>query len=210
MQRTTRQRQLPASSRKYTGHQAGIHPEDDLEDDDSYYVTRPPTSARRYTTQPQVIQQGNRRLVIHQQAPQRQLHWSLILGTGMVFMLALWVLGSYALNLWNTHQLDSTYGMPRTFQTDAVVGHNDSLSNPSHFIAINLNGKIMIIELQGGDPTKAKIYPGPAIYSENGGSTPVTLQFKDTRGNGKLDMLVVVGNQTVVYMNTGTDFKPQQ
>ncbi len=31
---------------------------------------------------------------------------------------------------------------PRTFQVDAVVGHNDSATNPSHFIAMNLNGRI--------------------------------------------------------------------
>ena len=42
----------------------------DLEEDDAYYVTRQPTSAVRYT-QPrqQVIQRGNKRIVIHNEPP---------------------------------------------------------------------------------------------------------------------------------------------
>src|SRR2546423_5464676 len=103
----------------------------DLEEDDAYYVTRQPTSAVRYTqTRQQVIQRGNKRIVIHNEPPPaRRLHWSFILGVGMILMLALWVLGSSALAWWQNHQLDSTYGMPRTFQTDQVVGHADS---PQH------------------------------------------------------------------------------
>jgi hypothetical protein len=100
----------------------------DLEEDNAYYVTRQPTSTVRYQ-QPrqQVIQRGNKRIVIHNEPPPgRKLHWSFILGVGMIHMLALWVLGSYALSWWQNHQLDSTYGMPRTYQTDQVVGHSDS------------------------------------------------------------------------------------
>src|SRR6266487_4661311 len=46
------------------------------------------------------------------------------------------------------------YGYPRTYQTDAVVGHGDSLAHPSHFIAINLDGHLEVIELSGGDPKR--------------------------------------------------------
>src|SRR5689334_501212 len=101
----------------------------ELEEDESYYIQRQPTSTRRYYDRQgnQVIQQGNKRLVIHQQPPPstRKLHWSLILGTGMILMLALWVLGSSVLAWWQNHQLDSIYGMPRTFQADAVVYPSD-------------------------------------------------------------------------------------
>lgn len=184
----------------------------DLEDDDSYYVTRQPTSAVRYTQPgPRVIQRGNKRIVIHDEPPPRQnLHWSLILGTGMLFMLALWVLGSYALSLWNNHQLDSTYGMPRTYQTDQAVGHGDSSNHPTHFIAINLNAHITIVEIPGRNNAHARMYSGPTLYSDNGDQTPVTLEFYDVNGDGKVDMIVHVGDQKIVYLNDGTQFKPQQ
>src|SRR5437867_331135 len=109
-----RRASMPANPH-YSGHSAGIHPEDqpfistDLEDDDSYYTTRQPTSARRYvdTRGNQVIQQGNRRIVIHPAQPKKQLHWSAILGLGMLLALALWLGGSYLLAWWSNHQLDS-------------------------------------------------------------------------------------------------------
>jgi hypothetical protein len=184
----------------------------ELEEDDAYYVTRQPTSAVRYT-QPrqQVIQRGNKRIVIHNEPPpRRNLHWSFILGVGMILMLALWVLGSYALSWWQNHQLDSTYGMPRTYQTDQVVGHNDSTGHPTHFIAVNLNAHITIIEIPGGNNQHARIYSGPTLYSDNGDLTPVTLEFYDVDGDGKVDMIVHVGDQKIIYLNDGTQFKPQQ
>ena len=59
---------------------------------------------------------------------------------------------------WQNHQDDVAFGMPRTYQTDAVVGHNDSNSNPSHFIAINLRGSIYILEAPGGNFSKSRSY----------------------------------------------------
>jgi hypothetical protein len=184
----------------------------ELEEDDKYYTQRPHSSAVRYT-QPrqQVIQRGNKRIVIHNEPPpRRNLHWSFILGVGMILMLALWVLGSYALSWWQNRQLDSIYGMPRTFQTDQVVGHSDSTGHPTHFIAVNLNSRITIIEVPGGDSQHARIYSGPTLFSDNGDTIPVTLEFYDVNGDGKVDMIVHVGDQKIIYLNDGTQFKPQQ
>ncbi len=71
-------RQQPPSvvrSRKSIPQPAPVVYEDDLIDDDSYYETRVPTSARRYVQpqQPQVIQKGNRRLIIHPEPPPRRV-----------------------------------------------------------------------------------------------------------------------------------------
>jgi hypothetical protein len=183
----------------------------DPEDDDAYYPPRPRTSAVRYT-QPrqQVIQRGNKRIVIHNEPPRRNLHWSFLLGLGMLTMLGLWAASAAVLSWWNSHQLDSTYGTPRTYQTDQVVGHADSTDHPTHFIAVNLNARITIIEIPGGNSAHARIYSGPALYADNGNSIPVTLEFKDANGDGKLDMIVHVGDQSIVYLNDGTQFKPQQ
>jgi hypothetical protein len=183
----------------------------ELEEDESYYVQRPHTSTRRYydTKGNQVIQQGNKKLVIHNEPlPKRQLHRSFILGVGMILTLALWVLGSSALAWWQNHQLDSTYGMPRTFQADAVVYPSDTSDHPSHYIFLNLNGAVAIVEMPHGDITHARMYKGPAIYADNPGYTPVTGEFK--QGNGKIEMIVHVGDQQFIYVNDGTQFKPQQ
>ena len=187
----------------------------DIEDDvpDSYYNTRMPTSARRYydTRGNQVIQQGNKRIVIHNEPPPaRKIHWSFILGLGMLTMLGLWAGSSLLINWWNNHQLDATYGMPRTYQTDQVVGHDDSAEHPTHLIAINLKARIIIIEIPGGDSSHARIYSGPTLFSDNGNTIPVTLEFYDVNGDGKVDMIVHAGDQKIIYLNDGSQFKPQQ
>src|SRR6266496_109307 len=151
--------------------------DDDIEDiPDSYYDPRIPSSAiRRDTRGNQVIRQGNRQFVLHNTPPpRRKVHWSLILGIGMALMLGLYLGLSWVTNWWVNHQLDTTYGMPRTYQVDAVVGHEDSVVNPSHFIFLNLNGHIEIIELPGGNAAKAKIYVGPVLFLDNAALVPVT------------------------------------
>ncbi len=201
----------PRASR--TTLQQSVQPALDVEEDESYYPKRLPSSARRYTTSQgnQVIQQGNRRIVIHNEPPPvKRRHWLLPLGSGMLVMLALFLLGSWLVTWWTNHQLDSTYGYPRTWQTDEVVGHADSTSHPSHFLFENLKGHIIMIELPGGDVQHARIYSGPTLFSDNADTVPVTGEFKDVNGDGKVDMLLHIQDQTIVYLNDGTQFKPQQ
>ena len=134
----------------------------DLEENDAYYVTRQPTSAVRYQ-QPrqQVIHRGNKRIIIHNEPPPaRKMHWSLILGLGMILALVLWIDASEALAWWGNHQLDTQYGMPRTYQTDALVYPADTQAHPSHSIFLNLNGQIMIVEFRRVMPPMPKFTRG--------------------------------------------------
>jgi hypothetical protein len=135
-------------------------------------------------------------------------HPLLYLGIGMIVMLVLWTLLTLFASWWGTTWDDIHYGRPRTFQTDAVVGHNDSASNPSHFIAINLNGRIEIIEFPGGDGSKARIYLGPQLYGQGENLVPVTLSFVDVNGNGHPDMIVHFQNTQIIYINDQGGFRP--
>lgn len=205
---------------------------------DDAWPTRLPTSARRYNlpAQQTVTTQRPRKRVVNvydlppnipprrsrittrddvvpalpqgQPAQRRShAHWLLFVGVGMIAMLTLWVLGTMLVNWWNVTQDDWHYGRPRTFQIDARVGHNDDATT-SHFIAMNLNRHIIIIEFPGGDPTRAKDYIGPTLFGDGQDLTPVTLSFKDVNGDGKLDMIVHIQDQTFVFINDGTQFRP--
>ena len=191
-----------------------------------------PRSAIKYTTttaQPPVIKSGNRQYVIQtspppqtktrrttkpqneedEPRPRRRVHWSLVFGIGMAAMLTLWVLGNIAVQWWNTTQDDWHYGRPRTFQIDAVVQHNhDSSSIPSHFIAMNFRSHIEIIEFPAGDTLKAKIYPVAPLYGDSQSLTAVTLAFKDISGDGKPDMIIMVSNTHIAYINDNGQFRP--
>lgn len=235
VQRTTAQQ--PAS-RQYAGYQAGIHPEDDydLEEDEEYYVTRPHTSTRRYDLIPdQVIRQGNRTYHVrhgsppvhsrqqYQQPPQRQqeyfedeegrprrqVHKLVYVGIALFAIIAIWQ-GLNGLGyFWQQKQDDWTFGKNRVYSTDAVVGHNDSPQNPSHFIAVNDKGNIYVIELQGDDPNKSHIYTITTIEG-NVNNPPVVLFFQHLTRSGRLDMIVQIGDQGNAFdinlFNNGTGF----
>ncbi len=112
----------------------------------------------------------------------RGAHPLLYLGIGMIVMLALWTLLSLTVSWGSTTLNDLRYGRPRTFQVDAFVGHNEAAGTPSHFIALNLHGRIEVIEFPGGDSARARIYLGPQLYGTDADLIPVTLSFVDVNG----------------------------
>lgn len=228
---------VPAS-RHYAGHNAGIHGEDapyttgvrprrsppvqqydeeDEENDDAIYPQRPPTSARRYTSE--VPPRSKRTRVVYQPVKEtarlggpHRFHWLFWMGLALFVMIASFLALSALGSWWQVQQDDWHYGRPRTTQYDAVVGHNgDSAANPSHFIALNLNRKVMVIEFPAGDPAKARVYFGPTLLGDGQDLTPVTLSFEDRNGDGKPDLNIHVGDQVIVFLNDGKQFvAPQQ
>lgn len=134
----------------------------------------------------------------------RNVHWLLYVGLGMLAALALWALATNAL-AWGTNEYNNIlYGYPRTFQTNAVVGHNDSAVNPSHFIAVNLRGQVIIYELPGGDPSKSTDYIGPDLIGPQEDLLPVTIAFQDVNHDGALDMIVSISDKQFVFCNNLT------
>lgn len=147
----------------------------------------------------------------HQSLYSRRPHgfyWLFFVGIAFLTM----VLGYVSFNAfgswWQIHQDDGTYGRPRTFQVDAVVGHDDSFQHPSHFIAMNLNRHVLVIEVPGGDVSKSIIYYGPTLLGDGQDLTPVTLTFQDMNGDGRPDMVIHILDQTIVFLNNGSKFTP--
>jgi hypothetical protein len=210
----------------------------ELEEDEEYYVTRPHSSARRYNQPPQrdtlddtdmlkgAYVQPRRSIVnphtdsgklSHAAAPSWRQDWRkgkrfplIAVIVGMLLMAALFVMLNAFGSWWQVHQDDVTYGRPRTYQVDTVVGHSDSASNPSHFMFLNLNRHIVIIELPGGDTAHSRIYNGPTLFGDGQDLTPVTAEFRDVNGDGKPDMIVHIQDQRLVFINDGAQFVPQQ
>lgn len=212
----------------------------EIAEEEEYYVTRPHTSVRRYRQPVQrdtlddyapkptsfiqrrrpasgIAASGGITSKAIDPSPvtplprvhQRRPPW-LALAIGMLLALALVVCFNAFGSWWQQHQEDAAYGMPRTYQINAVVGHQDSASKPSHFIFLNLNGRVAIIEFPGGDTTHALIYSGPTLFGSDGNLIPVTGEFRDVNRDGRLDMVVHVQNQTIIFINDGSKFRALQ
>ena len=96
---------------------------------------------------------------------------------------------------------DVKYGRPRTMQTTAFVGHDEANGLPSHFVAMNMERRIVIVEMPGGDPAKARTIVGPYLFGAGEDLTPVSLRFADVNADQRLDMLVSVKQEEMVYIN---------
>jgi len=188
--------------------------EEEKADQYSYAPTRIPTSARRYdmTLYPSVVvAKGGEQARRAAPPPRRGKHPVFSLGVCMliaaVFMTG-YVLIPPALQRWSD---DRVYGYPRTYQTDADVGHGDSHYPFSHFIAINLNGRIEVIELPQGDTDSLHphLYVIARLAMQGSDLVPVTVSFADVNGDGKLDMIVTFNQTQWILFNNGTAFVPR-
>lgn len=151
------------------------------------------------------ISVSERHTVTHAPAP--RIHWTVWAVLALLLMLFGWALLTSVSRWWQTTQDDWRYGRPRTFQTDQVVGHDDSVTNPSHFLALNLNRHVEVIEFPGGDATHAKVYLGPILVGPGQDLAPVTLTFKDVNHDGKLDMIVNVQDSHFIFLNANGQFR---
>ena len=207
----------------------------DVAEDDRVYMTRSPSSVRKYR---QPLQQDALDDISKSQGPFIQRRASSGLGASngiaskalrpyvmeerrtrrrlplLAIFLGMAVAAILAVGLssfgawWQMHQNDVQYGRPRTFQFDAVVGHGDSPANPTHFIIINLDRHVEVIEFPGGDGTHARMYLGPTLFGDGQDLTPVTAEVRDVNGDGKPDLILHIQDQRIVFINDGTMFRP--
>jgi hypothetical protein len=216
--------------RHHTGHHPGLHP-DDAPATTSPLPYRTPTRGeagydvgeeREYEEPPRPRSTAivRRRpvtemaLARHPKAGQTRrgcLGWHplLSLGLSMALCAAFVALFLYVPPAWQRHLDDVTYGYPRTYQTDAAVGHGDRTHPVSHFLALNLQGVIEVMEIPG-DPERHQpyLYLIVRLALDGADLVPVTVSFRDMNGDGKLDLLVFVNGTFWVWFNTGTRFVP--
>lgn len=127
--------------------------------------------------------------------------------TFILAALAIHQLVSFVMT-WGQIRLDDLrYGRPRTMHVEGIVGHDDSQNRPSHFIAMNLNRQVVVLELPGGDMSKVRSFPGPYLFGDNEELTPVTLALHDIDRDNQTDLLIHVRNEQIVYLNKDGIFR---
>lgn len=137
--------------------------------------------------------------------PSRLLTTLLLIGALAIVLY----FGITSLMAWTQTKMDDLkYGRPRTSQLDAFVGHGEANGAPSHFVAMNLNRRVTIMEFPGGDVTKPMVLVGPTLFGRDQDLTVVRLQVEDINGDTKPDLTVQVKDERLVYLNDGAAFRP--
>lgn len=131
----------------------------------------------------------------------------MVIAGGVALLVALYAVISAAIDWTQVKMNDLQYGRPRTMQMDAYVGHGETDGVPSHFVAMNLNRRVTILEMPGGDSTKVNTIVGPYLFGQGEDLTPVTLSSSDLNGDGIADLMVSVKNEQLLYLNDGSSFR---
>jgi hypothetical protein len=126
--------------------------------------------------------------------------------TGLLALLAAYVLLSSAIGFGRTTLDNFRYGYPRTFHLSANVGRPEEANGPTHLIAMNLERQVVILEIPGGDSTQIRSLPGPYLFGSDEHLTPVTMRLADMNGDGAPDLLVRVKDEEMVYLNRDNTF----
>lgn len=126
--------------------------------------------------------------------------------TGLVALLAVYVLLSGVVSWGQTLIDDVRYGRPRTFHLTANVGRAEEAAAPTHLIAMNLDRQVVILEIPGGDSARTRTLPGPYLFGAGEDLTPVTMRLADMNGDQLVDLIVRVKNEEMVYLNREGSF----
>jgi hypothetical protein len=138
--------------------------------------------------------------------PQR-LHYAIYVVTLILAAVAIYAVISLVVGKGRVLIDDMRYGRPRTTQIDAFVGHEEAAGQPTHIMAINLNRQALIVELPGGDASKARTITGPYLFGANEDLTPLLLSLRDMDGDGQPDLLLDIRQEQIVYLNRDGEFR---
>ncbi len=127
---------------------------------------------------------------------------TLVLAIGAVYLLV-----STLIDLGQNLVNDMRYGRPRTTQISGFVGHEEGNGQQSHFIGLNLDRQVVVLELPGSDANKVRVLPGPYLFGAREDLTPVDLALQDMDGDRNVDLLITVRNEQVVYLNKDGTFR---
>lgn len=131
----------------------------------------------------------------------------LLVVTYILAALAVYLIVSHALQ-WGTRHLDNLrYGFPRSDQISGVVGHGDSVKTPTHFVALNLNGQVSILEVPGGDTSQVRVLAGPYLFGDDGAYEVPKLALRDLNGDGLRELIVTIRGELIVYVNDGATYR---
>ncbi len=128
--------------------------------------------------------------------------------TGVLAMLAIYVLVGATVSWMQIRIDDMRYGRPRTTHIEGLVKHGaETVAQPTRMIGMNINRQVVVLELPAGDPGHVRSLAGPYLFGANEDLTPVLLSLRDMDRDGLDDLIIDVRNEQIVYLNRDGSFR---
>ncbi len=136
-----------------------------------------------------------------QRIPQHWMTYGAYAVTALLALFALYVVMSHVV-AWGQVRLDDLrYGRPRTFHLEAPLP-----GGMTHFVAMNLDRQIVVLEISGSDLATIRTHSGPYLFGTGEDLTPVHMRMEDVNHDHAADLVLQVKNEEVVYLNRGSEF----
>jgi len=140
--------------------------------------------------------------------PQRRAARMPYIITTILVLAALALTASSLVITWTQIKIDDLrYGRPRTTSLSGFVNHNETGGVPSQFVAMNVNRRVVVFEIPGGDPAQTRTLTGPYLFGANENLTPVRLRLALVNDDKESDLVVSVKNEEIVYINENGNFR---
>jgi hypothetical protein len=139
--------------------------------------------------------------------PEKRTSWTPYIITAILAIAAL-VLVANSLYMWGQTKLDDLrYGRPRTTTMSGFVGHNEAGGTPSQFVAMNLNRRVVVFQIPGGDAEKTRTLTGPYLFGASEDLTPIGLSLALINDDKEPDLVVSVKHEEIIYINENGGFR---
>jgi hypothetical protein len=139
--------------------------------------------------------------------PQQHASRTPYLITALLALIALALMAN-SLITWGHVKLDDVrYGRPRTTSLSGFVGHNEVGGVPTQLVAMNLNRRVVVFEIPGGDPAQTRTLTGPYLFGATEDLTPVRLRLALVNNDKEADLIVSVKNEEIIYINENGSFR---
>jgi hypothetical protein len=129
------------------------------------------------------------------------------LATGVLALLALYMLLSSFAGIGRSWLDDWKYGYPRSSHLSGFVGHEETDGSPTHLFAYNIDRQVLIIEIPGGNRSKVRAIEGPYLFGAGEDKTPVLMSLEDINGDSHKDLVVRIKNEKMIYINKDGQFQ---
>lgn len=102
---------------------------------------------------------------------------------------------------------DLRYGTPRSAIVQMDPNPTDADDRRTAFVALNLDKRIVILQVDGENPEQTRVAEGPYLVGAQAERLPVELEARAVNFDSYPDLVVTVSGEQFIYINENAAFR---